>query len=107
MSISKHYHVIELTKGYIAVVDYEDRHKVNKYKWRVSFGGGKRPALHKPYAKTTIKGKGVYLHRYVMDATAGTHVNHLNHETLDCRKVNLEEITPLENNARRRVRKSK
>lgn len=99
------YVVILLTKNYVAIIDKEDLRRVKKHKWRVSFGGGKRPALHKPYAKTTINGKGVYLHRFVMNASPGTHVDHGNHETLDCRKCNLEEITPLENNARRRVRK--
>lgn len=100
------YAVILMTKGYVAIIDREDLRRVKKHKWRVSRGGGKRPALQKPYAKTTIKGKGVYLHRFVMNAKPGSHVDHLNHETLDCRKSNLEEVTPLENNARRRVRKN-
>lgn len=101
------YVVIALTKGYVAVIDKEDLRRVRKHSWQVTFGGGKRPSQHKPYAKTRIQGKTVYLHRFVMNAQPGTHVDHLNHETLDCRKCNLEEITPLENNNRRRVRKRK
>lgn len=38
-----------------------------------------------------------YLHRLIMDAPKGKVVDHLNHNTLDCRKSNLRVVTQTEN----------
>lgn len=105
--------VIPLTQGYVAIVDAEDFRRVNRYKWRVTFSGGKGKKKGDPYARGIVKidgkKKDVYLHRWLMGVTdPNIQVDHKNHCTLDCRRsINLEETTPLENNKRRRNRRAR
>jgi hypothetical protein len=102
----KKYKVIHLTQGFVAIIDADDYRRVCKHSWRVTFGGRKKKYKDLPYAKTTIKGKGVYLHRFILNVTGENHVDHKNWQTLDCRKENLEEVTRVENMKRKRnVRK--
>lgn len=94
---------IPLSKGkYVAIVSNEDFRKVNKYNWNVHFSKGVGRKKGFPYARANVKGKKVYLHRFVMQAEGNVHVDHLNHCTLDCRRKNLEIVTPKENLNRRR-----
>lgn len=93
--------VIELTQGYITVVSNEDYKKLNKYSWRVTRSGGKNRKKGEPYACTTIKGKKVYLHRLIMGNPDGLVVDHLNQQTLDNRRENLQVVTQKENLANR------
>lgn len=94
--------VIELTKGYVAIISTEDFRRVNRHSWQAhtSAGKGKRPGL--PYARGQVKGKQVYLHRFIMDTPQGQQCDHKNHFTLDCRRENLENVTHIENQKRRR-----
>ena len=98
--------VLELTQGYVAVVSSEDWKRIRKVSWRVTKSGGKGRKPGAPYAKGCIKGKQVYLHRFVMNCyESSLHVDHKNHQTLDCRRENLEIVTHAENQRRRRKRK--
>lgn len=105
----KHFRVIELTQGFVAIIDAEDFRKVNRYSWRVHRSAGTKKKPGKPYARACIKGKQVYLHRFVMEAEPEVQVDHRNHQTLDCRKSNLKKCTAKENNHARRcvVRKGR
>lgn len=107
MSYHKEYRVIPLTRGFVAIISKEDYRKVNKYSWYVHQSAGKGRKFGQPYARTTINGRAVYLHRFIMGEPDGMHVDHLNHQTLDCRRENLEAVTPKVNNNRRRVCKKK
>lgn len=93
---------IELTQGYVAIISTEDFRRVNRHSWQVhkSAGKGKRPGL--PYARGCVKGKQVYLHRFIMNTPPDQQCDHKNHFTLDCRRSNLENVTHLENQRRRR-----
>ena len=96
------YRVIELTRGFVAVISAEDYRRVNKYSWHVHFSAGNKRTPGYPYARTNIDGKKVYLHRFVADAPAEKHVDHKNHCTLDNRRENLKVCCPKKNIARRR-----
>ncbi len=82
---------IPLTKGQFAIVDAEDFEALNKFKWYY------RPGQRKDgYAVRSIwldwrKGKLLTfrLHREIIGAKAGELVDHINGDTLDCRKSNL------------------
>lgn len=97
--------VITLTKGYVAVISAEDYRRVNRHSWRVHFSQGSKRKHGQPYARSTIKGKDVYLHRFIMNAPDDMHVDHINRCTLDNRRENLEILHYKENLKRRRKRK--
>ena len=90
--------VMLLTKGYVAIISKSDWKKVRKYKWHVHTSKGSKRKHGFPYARTTVKGKKVYLHRFIFDnLTKEYEVDHINHQTLDCRRENLRIVTPEEN----------
>ncbi|HXH79558.1 HNH endonuclease [Nocardioides sp.] len=69
-----------LTNGDVALIDDIDLPRVSGLRWSAS----RNP--HTTYAITQIDRKTVYLHRLVMDATAGIEVDHKNGDGLDCRR---------------------
>jgi hypothetical protein len=96
--------LIELPSGLCAVVDDDDFNFVNQYRWQIVNG----------YAKTRIfigrasnwkagiyhyKYKGIYMHRFVMDAQPGQEIDHINRNKLDNRKANLRFCTQSQNTA--------
>lgn len=112
---------IKLTQGFFAVVDDEDFERVNSFKWHASVesSGTKVYAIRwerdhdKPRVQAfkKIKGKKVKywrypqkkirMHRFIMGLGTGFEndlvVNHINDDSLDNRKENLEVITQDEN----------
>lgn len=94
------YRVIELTQGFVAIIDREDWKRVRRHSWHVTFSRGRGRSQGQPYARATVNGLRVYLHRFVMNAQPGSHVDHDNWQTLDCRKGNLTEMPPEHNLAR-------
>ena len=83
---------IPLSQGLTAWVSPQDFRRVVKRKWS---------AFRKPggcvYAQANLKAGGrwvrVLLHRFVMDAPAGTQVGHRNGDGLDCTRDNLRLCT--------------
>lgn len=102
MATKHSYRVIELTRGFVAVIDAEDFRRVNRWSWRVCISAGTKRKPGHPYARGKVNGKDVYLHRYIMNAPDRLQVDHKNHCTLDCRKGNMECVEPIVNNHRRR-----
>lgn len=96
------YSVIKLTQGYVAVVDRANIRGLSRYKWHVHFSGGRGRKSGQPYARATIGGKKTYLHQFLVTTEPGQHVDHKNHQTLDCRLENLEVVDHVTNNRRRR-----
>lgn len=97
------YRVLPLTKGFVAIVSKEDWRRVKKHKWYTHMSAGSRKKCGQPYARANIKGKKIYLHRFVMGAeNPELHVDHRNHQTLDCRRENLEVTDHITNQQRRR-----
>ena len=101
------YAVLVLTKGFVAIVDKDVWNIVRRFHWHAHISRGKGRNAGQPYARTNINGKKVYLHRMLTDCPPGLHVDHKNHQTLDCRRENLENITHAENQSRRRNVKRK
>ncbi len=80
-----------LTSGEISLVDDSDFNFVNQFRWR---------ALRTPrttYARATINGKVVLMHRILMQTPVGMHTDHLNSNGLDNRRENLRVCTQTEN----------
>ena len=91
---------IPLTKGYVALVDDEDFEALSAYRWHALKGrNGKKYAIS--YPRRSGKTIYVYMHRLVLRAAPGILVDHINHNGLDNRRVNLRLATNAENSANR------
>lgn len=76
---------IPLTRGKVALVDDADYEHVSRFKWTALFN----PDNGKWYARRVSGGRTLYLHRFLMSAAKGVHVDHKNGDGLDCRRGNL------------------
>lgn len=92
---------IPLSKGKVALVSDEDYERVSQFKWHASLES--RGTKWYACRRETINGKRVKIrmHRFVMGLPPGAEdsrvVDHLNHNSLDNRRENLEVITQEEN----------
>lgn len=91
---------IPLTKGKVAIVDDEDFHTLNQWKWYASneSRGTKWYAIRR--VKFGNKRLKIRMHRFIMGVTVferGAVVDHINHDSLDNRRSNLEIVTQKEN----------
>jgi hypothetical protein len=82
---------IELTQGYITLVDDEDFEELNKHSWYI-----KRSA-NIVYAMSKINKKPTLMHRLLMKFPEGMCVDHINHNGIDNRKCNLRICTVAQN----------
>ena len=82
---------IELTRGYIAIVDADDFERLIKHKWHVITPDNKRAyacrGVWDPEQKKMVG--HIYMHREITGAKENDLVDHINHDTLDNRKENL------------------
>jgi hypothetical protein len=86
---------IPLTNGLFAIVDAEDYEWLSKYNWRTTGGT-------EGYARSTIGGKNIFMHRLIMNPPAGMVVDHINQNRWDNRRSNLRVCTQAENLRNRR-----
>ena len=85
---------VRLTQGYVAIIDAEDRALVEPYNWTVRLDSrGVAYAMRRSKAEGTV-----YLHRWLLGlAQRETEVDHINSNTLDCRRINLRLATRTQN----------
>lgn len=89
---------IELTKGYVALIDDEDYDWLSKLKWQAQTSKRQSPYAKSGWYSPTTKKMGVMLmHRLIMNAPKDMVVDHKNHNTLDNRKGNLRVCTRSQN----------
>jgi len=88
---------IKLTKGQYAIVDNEDFEWLNQWIWHVDWS---------KYTKSYYAKRGVFngknmtsirMHREILNAPKSTQTDHINHNTLDNRKINLRIVTARQN----------
>jgi AP2 domain/HNH endonuclease len=97
---------IQLTKGHIALVDDDDYERLGANKWFANWNQctksyyASRNSPRKKGEKHTV----IRMHREVMQAKPGEHVDHINRDTLDNQKSNLRLCTRSQNNAHKGVR---
>ena len=86
---------IELTKGYVAIVDKEDKSRVTAHKWTALVAKRKHGIVVYGYRRPGQRGNQatIYLHRFILDAPDGIPVDHINGNGLDCRRDNLRLAT--------------
>jgi hypothetical protein len=86
-----------LKNGGYALVDIDDYKILNKYSWS-HFNVSKST-----YARATVNGKQINMHRVIMSAPKGMLVDHINGNGLDNRKINLRLCTHSENARNSRI----
>lgn len=86
--------VIPLSRGYVAVVDDCDE-GLAAHKWYASV------RRHNVYACRKAGGRVLYLHREVLCAAPGVHVDHRDGDGLNCRRANLRAASRFENEQNR------
>jgi hypothetical protein len=89
---------IPVSGGLVALVDDEDYEVVVGYAWC----GITHPRRRTSYAMANIPGtrpqRNIYLHRLIMGAPSGIHVDHKNGNGLDCQRHNMRVATQTQNN---------
>lgn len=86
-----HLKKIHLTNSILeAIVDDEDYERVIKHNWYINNVG---------YASTSIKGKDIFLHYFVMGEKKGLEIDHIDQNKLNCSKDNLRFCTHSQNTA--------
>jgi hypothetical protein len=85
--------MIKLTQGQVALISEDDYAHVDLHKWSLSNG----------YAASRIKGRVIYLHRFIMNAPAGVGVDHIDGDKFNNRRENLR-IASQRQNAQNRAR---
>lgn len=83
---------IQLTRGFITVVDLRDLKKVAKHRWCASDDGTGRI-----YAKVKTSKKFLALHRFLMKPRKGKEVDHIDGNTLNNTRRNLRVCTKSQN----------
>ena len=79
---------IKLSKGEHVIVSNVDFAKLNKFSWHVSDSGH-----NLLYARAWIRGKHVYMHRYIMKPRKGQITHHKDGGTLNCMRSNMKNVS--------------
>lgn len=105
---------LNLTRGYIALIDKEDYERVSSRKW---YAMGRDPYIYAASGHRTSKKRVeagvketnnfITLHRFIAGAEEKQIVDHINRNTLDNRKKNLRLCSHSENLKNLKVKKTK
>lgn len=90
---------INLTQGYIAMVDDADYEELSKFKWTAIVKSGGRVYAYRMSKKLDgwQKRGMIFMHRVITDCPEDLVVDHKNHNTLDNRQSNLRVCSHTEN----------
>ena len=91
------YAIITLTKGLVAIVDFDEYDNLIKYKWHAHLSHGRYYAMRTVHSKNSTY--QVRMHRQIMHTPNGKITHHRNRSTLDNRKTNLRNCTDPEHAA--------
>lgn len=92
---------IQLTRGFVALVDDEDFEELNKYKWNASAMGYAVRHIPWPNGKRLKNGKqaqrALKMHRVIMNTPTGMLTDHIDHNPFNNQKSNLRVCTSSQN----------
>lgn len=92
----KDFRVIKLNRGKAVLVDLGDFDRVMQHRWSAHRAG------RSWYAGTYFDGKYMKMHRFILDAKKGEEIDHINHDGLDNRRVNLRKCSHKQNTMNKR-----
>lgn len=84
---------IQLTRGYVALVDDEDFERVNAIKWHAQPNHAGIV-----YASANIRHTRLKMHRFILGTHDGLQVDHIDGDGLNNRRSNLRECLTIHNN---------
>lgn len=96
MPETEHTKRIKLTQGKFAIVDAEDYEKLSRYKWYAQRHGERWYAVRNEYLGGG-EYRQIYMHREILNPPAGMEIDHINHDSLDNRRVNIRICTNSQN----------
>jgi len=88
---------IPLSKGKFAIVDPEDYDRLMQYRWHCHKGRHTCYAIHSVTNGRNAKRRNAHMHHLVIEIPEGCVCDHINHNGLDNRKVNLRAVTLSQN----------
>lgn len=101
---------VPLTKGFVALVDDADYDRVVTRRWHARKNSNSRLGRHYACTRRLASDGGrrgsIDLQRFILEAPAGTIVDHVNRDPLDCRRANLRFATASQNSANAEQRPS-
>ncbi len=83
---------ILLTHGQVTLVDNEDFHKLNQYKWRVNTRRLNLYAIRRNGKMTSSR-----MHREILNAPLGMEIDHIDGNGLNNQRSNLRVVTHMQN----------
>lgn len=86
--------LIPLTRGFFSIVDEADFDWLNQRRWRAKKSASSIYAVCR--IKKNGKTKEIRMHRLLMDTPKHMKSHHINHNSLDNRRVNLMNVTERE-----------
>ncbi len=88
-------YIVPLTRGEFAYIDTSDAERVSSHSWGVTYAFGLS------YARTSVSGRQVMLHRFIMGDPAGVDIDHVDGNGLNNRRGNLRVASHIQNMANR------
>lgn len=96
---------IQLTNGFIALVDDEDFEYLNQWKWRAMKGRTTHYAVRGTNSRKGVGYKSILMHRVIMKVRdTKIFIDHKDHNGLNNQKANLRACTASQNGANRMPR---
>lgn len=94
---------LQLTKGYVAIVDDEDYERVGGRVWKALVNKESRTVYAVHWESAMGRTVAVLLHRFLMGAPIGVEVDHRDGNGLNCRRYNLRLATDAQNKHNRGI----
>lgn len=86
---------LALNKGRFALIDKNDFECANKFRWTAHWDGWNWYAIR--HARVNNKWTTIYLHRFLMDASPGTQIDHADGNGLNCTRDNMRMASNYQN----------
>lgn len=96
--LDKPYRLIALTQGQNAIVDAEDFQWLDQWNWAAHWN----PCTNSFYAMRS-RASTIWMHRVILGCSEKERGDHINHNTLDNRRMNIRKCTHAENMLNKRM----